>query len=238
MTRMTRRHIIRTLSCLLVSVIPGLTQQPAYRANDYADFMAIGGAPIKAAVHEGGSMDGARKTYDGPVFYDLSVRNYRMPLKHALTLLDQPPQVETAYRKPDGKPLALLYRPVVTSTREPVKYQRCPLGSPARPQPLGEIPVHQTMKPIRFIGAFKSPTLDEIQPKMDRMNADLRRDLKVLHLNTWKIYLSENQSIFLVADLRPSLLSAIKIFHLISQPPTRKRRISTACLSFPITLSI
>ena len=53
-------------------------------------------------------MDGAGKTFEPQVFHDLGIRNYRMPLKYALTLPDQPQQVEKVYRETGARAMMLI----------------------------------------------------------------------------------------------------------------------------------
>ncbi len=98
----------RILPFLLVLATLAPAQQPAYRANDFSDFVGISGAPIKTGIHRGGSMDGAGKTFEPQVFHDLGIRNYRMPLKYALTLPDQPQQVEKVYRETGARAMMLI----------------------------------------------------------------------------------------------------------------------------------
>ncbi len=100
---MTRESIL-----LLTAVIPALAQQPAYRANDFTEFVGINGAPIKTGIHRGGFLDGAGKTFEPQVFHDLGIRYYRMPLKYALTLPDQPQQVEKVYRETGARAMMLI----------------------------------------------------------------------------------------------------------------------------------
>ena len=100
------RHLLVIVSIFLTAAL--VAQQPAYRANDFSDFVGISGAPIKTDIHVGGAHDGAGKTFEPQVFHDLGVRNYRIPLKYALTLPDQPQQVEKVYRETGARAMVLI----------------------------------------------------------------------------------------------------------------------------------
>ena len=85
------------LSAVSVSAQP--YPQPAFRAEDFAEFVGINGSPVKFRVYEDGLFKGAGATYPPEVFHELGVRQYRVCLKYDLTLPDQPDQVRRAYEE-------------------------------------------------------------------------------------------------------------------------------------------
>ena len=66
--------------------------QPAFRADDFVNFVGINGSPLRTRVETAGPFKGGA-TYAPELFYDLGIRHYRMVLRYDLTLPDQPDQV-------------------------------------------------------------------------------------------------------------------------------------------------
>ena len=112
-------------AAMAASVLPGHTaplppaEQPAFRAEQFTDFVGINGSPLRFHVIPDGSYAGAGKTYDPQVFYDLGIRYYRTGLFNDLTLLDQPDQVRAAWEKHGVRPM-LLIDPGKTKTPDTV----------------------------------------------------------------------------------------------------------------------
>ncbi len=98
----------KSIGLLSALTLTAHAQTPAYRADDFSDYVGISGAPVKTGIVPEGPMKGAGTTFEPEVFYDLGVRNYRMPLKYALTLPDQPAQVERAYRDHGARAMMLI----------------------------------------------------------------------------------------------------------------------------------
>ena len=112
-------------AAMAASVLPGHTappppaEQPAFRAEQFTDFVGINGSPLRFYVIPDGPYAGAGKTYDPQVFYDLGIRYYRTGLFNDLTLLDQPDQVRAAWEKHGVRPM-LLIDPGKTKTPDAV----------------------------------------------------------------------------------------------------------------------
>ena len=98
---------------------PAPTAQPAFRAEQFTDFVGISGGPLQFHVIPDGPYAGAGKTYDPQVFYDLGIRYYRTGLFNDLTRPNQPDQVRAAWDKYGVRPM-LLIDPGKTKTPEDV----------------------------------------------------------------------------------------------------------------------
>ncbi len=109
---------------------PAPGAQPAFRAEQFAEFVGISGGPLQFHVIADGPYAGAGKTYDPQAFYDLGVRYYRAGLFNDLTLPNQPDQVKAAWDKYGVRPM-LLVDPGKTKTPEDVlaKLRRYAPGS-------------------------------------------------------------------------------------------------------------
>ena len=87
---------------------PALDAPPAFRAEQFTDFVGINGSPLQFHVIPDGPYAGAGKTYDPQVFYDLGIRYYRTGLFNDLTRPDQPEQVRAAWDKYGVRPMLLI----------------------------------------------------------------------------------------------------------------------------------
>lgn len=104
---------------LAASILPGHADQPAFRADQFTEFVGISGSPLHFHVIADGPYAGAGKTYDPQVFYDLGVRHYRAGLFNDLTPPDQPAQVRAAWETHGVRPMFLI-DPGKTKTPEAV----------------------------------------------------------------------------------------------------------------------
>lgn len=82
--------------------------QPAFRADQFTEFVGISGSPLRFHVIPDGPYAGAGKTYDPQVFYDLGIRHYRAGLFNDLTPADQPAQVKAAWEAHGVRPMFLI----------------------------------------------------------------------------------------------------------------------------------
>ncbi len=102
-------------AALAVGILPGRAApppipaaQPAFRADQFTDFVGISGSPLRFHVIPDGPYAGAGKTYDPQVFYDLGIRHYRAGLFNDLTAPDQPDQVKAAWEAHGVLPMFLI----------------------------------------------------------------------------------------------------------------------------------
>jgi hypothetical protein len=72
---------------------------PAYRAEDFMEFVGINGSPIISNIHEDGPFKGAGRTHSPDVFYDLGHSLLSSGLRHSLVREDQPQQVSKPGRR-------------------------------------------------------------------------------------------------------------------------------------------
>ena len=106
-------------AALAASILPARADQPAFRADQFTDFVGISGSPLHFHVITDGPYAGAGKTYDPQVFYDLGVRHYRVGLFNDLTPPDQPALVRAAWETHGVRPMFLI-DPNKTKTPEDV----------------------------------------------------------------------------------------------------------------------
>lgn len=106
-------------AALAASILPVRADQPAFRADQFTDFVGISGSPLHFHVITDGPYAGAGKTYDPQVFYDLGVRHYRVDLFNDLTPPDQPALVRAAWETHGVRPMFLI-DPNKTKTPEDV----------------------------------------------------------------------------------------------------------------------
>jgi hypothetical protein len=93
---------------LVQAQTPPSQPSPAYRAEDFIEFVGINGSPIISNIHEDGPFKGAGRTHSPDVFYDLGIRHYRLGLRHSLVREDQPQQVLDAWKKSGARAMMML----------------------------------------------------------------------------------------------------------------------------------
>lgn len=82
--------------------------QPAFRADQFTEFVGINGSPLRFYVIPDGPFAGTGRTYAPQVFYDLGIRYYRTVLFNDLTLPDQPDQVKAVWESHGVRPMFLI----------------------------------------------------------------------------------------------------------------------------------
>ena len=70
--------------------------QPAYRAEQFVDFIGLNASPFDKYL-DSGPYKGAGTKFPPELFFDLGVRHYRCGLKYELTLPDAEPIVEISF---------------------------------------------------------------------------------------------------------------------------------------------
>ena len=81
--------------------------QPAYRAEQFVDFIGLNASPFDKYL-DSGPYKGAGTKFPPELFFDLGVRHYRCGLKYELTLPDAAERVKAAYAKYGAKPMFLI----------------------------------------------------------------------------------------------------------------------------------
>jgi hypothetical protein len=81
--------------------------QPAYRAEEFIEFIGLNADPFARYLSEG-RFKGAGTKYPPEVFFDLGVRYYRMCLKYDLTPPDAPQKVAAAFERYGARPMMLI----------------------------------------------------------------------------------------------------------------------------------
>ncbi len=116
--RITKRWVALG-AVLAASVQMARADQPAFRADQFTEFVGISGSPLRFHVIADGPYAGVGKTSTPQVFYDLGVRHYRAGLFNDLTAADQPAQVRAAWETHGVRPMFLI-DPGKTKTPEDV----------------------------------------------------------------------------------------------------------------------
>jgi len=81
--------------------------QPAYRADQFTDFVGLSASPFDNYQADGAGA-GMGTKYPPSVFFDLGVRHYRASLKYALTPADAPKKVGDAYDRYGAQAMLLI----------------------------------------------------------------------------------------------------------------------------------
>jgi hypothetical protein len=82
--------------------------QPAFRAEDFVEFIGLNASPFERYVQSKKSLTGVGTKYPPETFFDLGVRYYRMSLKNALTPTNVVERVTDAYIKYGVRPMMLI----------------------------------------------------------------------------------------------------------------------------------
>lgn len=100
----------KTLTCLVLLFAicaTALAQEPAYRADEFTDFVGLNASPFERYL-DSGPFRGAGTKYPPETFFDLGIRHYRTGLKNDLTLPDAPALMTAAYAKYGAQPMLLI----------------------------------------------------------------------------------------------------------------------------------
>ena len=81
--------------------------QPAYRADQFVDFIGLGADPFAKYI-DSGPYKGAGTKYPPELFFDLGVRHYRMALKNEMSRPETAQLVRDAYAKYGARPMTLV----------------------------------------------------------------------------------------------------------------------------------